>query len=889
MTLLRNIAGGIRSLFQKQHAERELDEELRGFMEMAAEESMKQGRSEKDALRAVRLERGSVEAAKEHVRSAGWESILETSWRDLCYGLRVLRKSPGFTIVAVLTLALGIGANTALFSVVNGVLLNPLPYPDPNELVELAEHSPQFGEFPISYPNFLDWVRENHAFQSLSAYRQNTFSLTGVGQPQRVKAAQVSASFFPLLGVKPVIGRNFTAVEDTRGAAPTVMLSESLWKTRFGGSPDILGKTITLDGVANTVVGVVPANFYFCCQSTNFHLGDVYTPIGAWAQADFYRRNYREGLFAVGRLRPGVTLAQAQADMDSIGHALSIAYPDADSRSGIWLAPLKSRWVVGIKPMLLMLLAAVGFVLLIACVNVANLLLARSTARTREFAIRAALGASHGRVVRQLLTESTLLSVVGGVLGLLLASWGTTAALRALPQALPRANDVGIDARVLLFTLAICILVGLLFGLAPALKTSKPDLRETLKEGGRGASGGHYRTQGVFVVSEIALAVVLLISAGLAIRSLARLWDVNPGFNSHDVLGFGVSLPASFAKQTPDEFRASLMRLRNTIATVPGVEAVSSEDGAVPFGGDSEIPFWIEGRAKPATQAQMALALLYLVTPGYLKVMQIPLLQGRFFTEQDNGRTPHVGVIDENFAKKYFKDENPIGKRIQFPEGKPIEVVGVVGHVMQWSLASPGLVQIALYIPVVQQSDSDIFENTAGFMVRTQTLKYANAEAIERAIEKANGEEIPSNFESMDAAISDSLTSRRFTMILLDVFAALALLLAAVGIYGVFAYSVEQRTHEIGIRITLGAQRRVILEMVLGQGAKLMLIGVTVGVAAAFGLTRFLSSQLYGVAATDPLTFSGVAILLALIALLACYIPARRATRVDPMVALRYE
>jgi predicted permease len=818
---------------------------------------------------------------------------MATLVQDLKYAVRMLARSPGFATIAVLTLALGIGANTALFSVVNGVLLNPLPYPHPNQLVEVAEHDPPFNESSISYPNFLDWVRDNHTFQTLAAYRPNSFSLTGAGQPQRVNVMQVSASFFPLLGVKPVIGRSFTADEDKRGAAPTVMLSEGLWKTKFWGSPDILGKSISLDGSAYTVVGVVPSSFYFCCESSDFVPGDVYTPIGAWANNSFYRRDDHMGVYGVGRLKPGVTLAQAQADMDSVGRALSIAYPDADSRSGIWLASLKDRWVVDIKPMLLVLLGAVGFVLLIACVNVANLLLARSTARTREFAIRAALGASQGRVIRQLLTESTLLSIAGGALGLLLASWGTGAALRALPQTLPRANDVGIDARVLLFTLGVCILVGVLFGLAPALKTARFDLQETLKEGGRGASGAKYRTQGIFVVSEIALAVVLLISAGLAIRGLARLWNVNPGFNPHNALGFAVALPPSMAKETPDQFRASLTQLRDTIAAVPGVTAVTSDDGAFPFAGDDEVPFWIEGQPKPTMRSQMDSALFYIVSPDYLKAMQTPLLRGRFFTEQDSAHAPKVAVIDDSFAKKYFSNENPIGQTINLPGfGKgtlQVQIIGVVGHVMQFSLESPGPVKIAICLPEVQLPDSDTRETLAGFLVRTQSPQYASIARIQSAIEKMNNEEIPFQIESMDDAISDSIASRRFTMILLGVFAALALLLASIGIYGVMSYVAGQRTHEIGVRVALGAQRRDVLRLVLGQAARMTLIGVGIGLAAAAALGPVLKSMLFGVSAVDALTYAAVAATISAVALAACYIPARRAMKVDPMVALRYE
>lgn len=810
--------------------------------------------------------------------------------QDIRYALRMLAKAPGFAAIAVLTLALGIGANSAIFSVVNGVLLNPLPYPNPNQLIEVAEKNALFSESSVSYPNFLDWAQQNHSFEALAAYRQNDASLTGSGEPLYVKSTQVSATFFPMLGVKPVIGRNFTAAEDKRGAAHVVMLSENLWKQKFGGSRDILGKVITLDGAGYNVIGVVPSNFYFCCQTTNFRFGDVYSPIGASDNKFFYSREDRMGTLAVGRLKPGVALAHAQADMDSVAHNLSLAYPAEDAKSGIALVPLKDRWVKEVKPILLLLLASVGLVLLIACVNVANLLLARSTGRAREFAIRAALGASQARVVRQLLTESTLLSVAGGALGLLLASWGTTAALHALPQALPRANSVGLDTRVLLFTLAVCILAGVLFGLAPALKTSHPDLHETLKEGGRGASGAKYRTQGIFVAVEMALAVVLLIGAGLAMRSLARLWNVNPGFNPHNVVDFGVALPSSLKTATPERFRASLVQLRDTIARVPGVEAVSSEDGAIPFNGDDEIPFWIEGRPKPAMQSEMDSTLFYLVSPDYLRVMQIPLLHGRFLAEQDSAHAPHVGVIDENFAKRYFPNEDPIGKTINFAAfNDPIQIVGVVGHVMQFGLAAPGPVKIALYVPEIQLPDADQGETIAGFLVRTQAPGYPSPKAIQDAVGKMNSEQVAFNFRSIDDAISDSLASRRFAMILLAAFAAVALLLSSIGIYGVISYVAGQRTHEIGIRLALGAQRRDILRLVLAQGTRLALIGVAAGIAAALGLTQLMSAILYGVSPVDPLTFGVVAMLLTSIALAACYLPARRAMRVDPMVALRYE
>ncbi|HKV28480.1 MAG TPA: ABC transporter permease, partial [Candidatus Acidoferrales bacterium] len=808
-------------------------------------------------------------------------------WQDFRYGLRMLAKAPGFTAVAVLTLALGIGANTAIFSVINGVLLNPLPYPHPNQLVTLGEKDPPFSESSISYPNFLDWVRLNHSFESLAAYRQNDFNLTGTGEPERVKVTQVSASFFSLLGVKPVIGRNFSAAEDQRGAAPTVILSEGFWRRKFGGSPRILGQMLTFDGVGYTVIGVIPSSFYYCCETTNFRLGDVYAPIGAWTNHWFYERLDHMGTYAVGRLKPGVTLEQARADMDGVARSLAAAYPDVDKKSGIAITSLKDRMVQEVRPTLILLLAAVGFVLLIACVNVANLLLARSAGRSREFAIRAALGASQGRVIQQLLTESTLLAIAGGALGLLLAAWGTEVALKVLPESLPRANNVGMDSHVLLFTLAICLLTGVLFGLAPAWKTSRPDLHETLKEGGRGASGARYGTQGIFVVAEIALGVILLVSAGLTIRSLVRLWNVSPGFDAHNVLGFGVALPPN--KDAGDKFRARLQQLRDTIAAVPGVEAESSEDGAIPMGGDDEVPFWLEGRPKPATQSEMDSTLLYLVSVDYLKVMRIPLLRGRFLTPQDTAHAPLVAAIDEKFAQKYFAGENPIGKRINIAAlNQQLEIVGVVGHVAQWGLDdnTSAPVKIQMYLPVAQLPDDNTAETIAGFVVRTQTPEYASAAAIQTAIEKMNSEQIAFDFKSMDAAISDSLAARRFTMILLGVFAVLALLLATIGIYGVMSYVAGQRTHEIGIRVALGAQRRDVMWLVLGHAARMTLIGVAIGLAAAAALTHWMKAMIFGISATDPLTFASVAVLLTVVALSACYIPARRAMRVDPMVAL---
>ncbi|MGB2656555.1 MAG: ABC transporter permease [Candidatus Acidiferrum sp.] len=820
---------------------------------------------------------------------------MRTLWQDLKYGLRMLAKSRGFTAIAVLTLALGIGANTSLFSVVNGVLLNPLPYPDPNQVVSVAGEAPGFGEASISYPDYLDWVRDNHSFSSLAAYKSfQDFGLVGRGQPQRISANYVTANFFATLGVTPLLGRNFTAAEDEPNGAPAVLLSGGFWKAKFASSPAIVGKTLNLDGTDYTVVGVLPADFYFCCRSMNFRLSDLYVPLGAYKSPLMQDRRTHPGIRAVGRLKQGVTLAQARADMDRIAGNLAAEYPEADKGAGISVVPVKEEMVRAIKPFLLVLLAAVGLVLLIACVNVANLLLARSTGRAREFAIRAALGASQGRVIRQLLTESLLIALAGGGLGLFLASWGTSAGLSVLPSTLPRAGDVRIDPRVLLFTLAVTLLAGILFGLAPALKTSHPDLHEALKEGGRGESGAKYRTQGVFVVVEMALAVVLLIGAGLAIRTLVGLWSIDPGFNPSNVLTFSVGFPSAVTEGDAAQIRAGARQLTDKIASVPGVSAVSMRNGAFPMSEESDLSFWLDGTPKPPNENSMLDGIWYDVGPDYLKVMHIPLLRGRFLNAQDDANSPAVCVIDEYLARTYFPHEDPIGKRLDFDVVyKQLEIVGVAGHVKQFGLdenaSSPVLPQ---FYTASQQLPDPLLKTlarVATYVVRTESAPGALAGSIRRAVSEFNGNAVFFGAETMDHIVSQSLAARRFAMILLAVFAGLALLLSSIGIYGVISYVVGQRTREIGIRMALGAQRSDVLKIVLGEAASLAVIGVVIGLVAAAGLTRLMAKIIYGVSSTDPLTFSLVAIVLTLVALAACYIPARRAMRVDPMVALRYE
>jgi predicted permease len=817
---------------------------------------------------------------------------METLWQDFRYGLRMLVKVPAFTAIAIVTLALGIGANTAIFSVVDGVLLNPLPYDHPENLVALYSGTNDFDRSSISYPNFLDWVHDNRSFSQMAAFRQDDFDLTGMGQPQRVAVEMVSANFFRVLGVKPELGRSFEAKEDQVGAPPVAMISGGLWAAKFGSSRDVIGRTMELNEKAYTIVGVVPGNFRY--QSGNFHTHtDVFVPIGQWDDSTFRDRRAAMGMDAVGRLKPGVTLGQAKSNMSAIAQHLAQAYPDADKGTGITLIPLKEDVTGQIRPFLLVLLSAVAFVLLIACANVASLLLARSTGRSREFAIRAAMGASPKRVVRQLLTESCLLSLTGGALGLALAAWGTKTVVHLIPEALPRADAIGLNPSVLLFTLGVSVLTGVVFGLVPALKSAQPNLAESLKEEGRGSSGVRHRTQRILVVVEMAMAVVLLIGAGLMIRSLGKLWSINPGFDPHNVLTFGVSSPEPLGA-TPAAIREAMRRIRDVMEQIPGVQSASLSVGSVPMNGDSELPFWLEGQPKPASDSDMKSSLFYAVQSDYLKIMRTPLLRGRFLTPQDNEHSPPVIVIDEQFARLAFGNQDPIGRRVNFDIlNTTPEIVGIVGHVKQWGLGddagSP--VQAQCYLPLSQIPDQflPLMSRGTGVLMRTAGPPLAQISAIRQGLTQYNSQLVTYNTETMDEIISESLAARRFSMVLLGIFAALALILSAVGIYGVISYIAGQRTREIGVRMALGAQPADVLRMIVGQGAALAMIGVGIGATVALGLTRLMGKMIFGVSAHDPLTYIGVAMLLSFVAVIACYFPARRATRTDPLVALRYE
>ena len=815
---------------------------------------------------------------------------MNTFWQDLRYGFRLLLKNPGFTVIAILTMALGIGVNTALFSVVNAVVLNPLPFPSPDRLVSLYTKTSEFNEGSISYPNFLDWQRMNRTLSTVAAYRGSDYSLTGIGQPEHLNGMMISADFFPLLGVQPILGRSFTNQEDLAGAAPVVLISEGLWKRRFTSSPKIIGTSIVLNDVARTVVGVYPSDLPMFDSS---YLPDVFVPIGQWADPFFLNRKISMGTQAVARLKPSVSVSQARSDLESVAASLASTYPDADKGSSITIVPLKDDIVGNVREILIVLLGAVGFVLLIACANVANLLLARSTGRAREFAIRVAMGAGQWRIVRQLLTESILLSLTGGILGLIIAKWGTGAVLASLPSTLPRQDTIHLDVHVLLFMLGVSLLSGVLFGLAPALRTLRPNLSRTLQEGGRGSSGARHRTQNILVAVEMALSMILLIGAGLMIRSLAVLWHSNPGFNPSHVLAFSVSLDKDQIS-TPAKGRQALRDIVAKFDSIPGIVGSSVMGGSLPMQGDSELPFWLEGQPKPSSQNAMPVALFYAIQPDYLNVMRTPLLRGRFINASDDANAPFALVIDTEFARLYFPGQDPIGKLVNLSLiDRQAQIVGVVGHVHHWGLADKthSKLQAEMYFSILQFPDQiySLLQGGIQMVVRTAGQPQAFEPALRDASEQLNPNEGVYRFQRMDEIVSNSISMQRFSLVLFGVFAVLALVLSSVGIYGVLTYVAAQRTHEIGVRMALGAQRDDVLRMVLLQGARVALIGVGIGLVAALGLTRLMSNIVFGVRPDDPLTFAGFSLLLLLVALVACYVPAHRATRIDPLVALRYE
>ena len=894
MKKLRAFLLRLRGMFRDQGADKEFAAELDSHIAMDIEDGVRAGLSSEEARRQALIRLGGLEQVTIAQRERRGLPFLETLGQDVVYGLRVLRKSPGFTVIAILTLTLGIGANTALFSIVNGVLLNPLPYPRPDELVTVHASKPNFDTGSISYPNFRDWQRDNQSLSALAISRSYGFVLTGAGEAENIPSEFVSSDFFPILGVKPILGRMFAPGEDEIGRSPVVLISAGFWARKFGLKPDVLGKTLTLDGRDFTIVGVIPDDFNLVVGS--FSASQIYAPIGQWRNTALKDRAAGLGIHGIARLKPGVTLEQAQADMINVSDHLAAEFPKEDHGIRAKLLPFRQSVVGDVQPILLALLAAVGFVLLIACVNVANLLLARSNARAQEFAVRIALGAGRVRVVRQLLTESTMLALSGGALGLALASWGTRAALKLAPRGLPRASEIHLSIPVLAFTLLLSLAAGILFGLLPALRISRENLQDTLKEGGRGPTGARQGTQRALVVFEMATALVLLSGAGLMIRSMVALSKVDTGFQPHGVLTVSLAAPPSLKGALENAVRAYTREVDRRIEQTPGVRAVSLLWGAFPMSYDDEDLFWLEGEPKPANQNDMHWAIRYIVEPGYLKAMGISLIRGRFFNENDDQHSPRVVVVDDIFARKFFGTADPIGKRIHLQNfDDAATVVGVVGHVNQWGLDSDTTnpLRAEIYESFAQLPPVQIarIPDGVGVVVGSSGDAWTPLKSIQESMRQMNRDEVVYDILPMDKVIADTLASRRFSMTLLAVFAGLALLLASIGMYGVISYLVGQRTQEIGIRMALGADRRNILRWVLGEGGKLAVLGAAAGLVAALALTQTMAhwSLIYGVHAYDPWTMAVVTILLMAVALVASYIPAMRATRIDPMRALRNE
>jgi len=868
----------LRNLFHKQREERELDEEVRASEQLLVDENIHAGMNPQEARRQARLELGGVEQVKEQVREIRAGHLLDALGCDVRYAARTMRRSPAFTTTAVLTLALGIGANTAMFSVVNAVLLRPLPYPDSDRLVQMWSTNPKANRWGMwtAYPRFEDWRRENTVFEEMATARTWVISIKGGDHPESLFGVMTSSQVFQLLRVQPMLGREFLPEEDQPGHDHVILLSYGLWQRRFGSDPAVIGRTVNVGQENYTVIGVMPADFRFSPDLRASYRVDAWLP-----PAPDPSRNERgsNNYYTFARLKPGVTLAQAQAEMDAINEGLAEKHSE-DRELGVKVVGWQRQVGSEVRPALLILLGAISLVLLIACANVANLLLARGAVRQREAALRQALGAGHGRLIRQFMTESMLLAVCGGVAGLLLAYEGLHLFIRLAPD-IPRLNETTIDPHVLIFSAVLTLGTGLIFGIAPALQGSRTDLQDSLKESGNRLTSGatRARARNVLVVAEMALALMLLAGAGLLVRSFVRVQQVDPGFNPKNLLTAFVMLPPS---KYPEPRRQAqfFYEVMERIASLPGVECAGGADSAPMLTNDTG-PVSIEGHpVEPEIQAERPK-----ITPDYFRAMGIPLLRGRTFAWADNEGSLPVAIISESAARQYWPDEDAMGKRVKLEDGSaPVwrQVIGIVGDVRQDSVVEAARPEV--YAPLLQAPVPYM-----ALIVRTRTPPAALTAAVRQAVMAVDKDQPLFQVETMQQVVDDSVAGRRFQMSLLAVFATIALGLAAIGIYGLMSYTVNQRTHEIGIRMALGAKRGEILHLVVRHGMMLAIVGVVLGTVGALLLTRFLSSMLYGVGANDPTTLLSVATLLIGVAALASYIPARRATRVDPMVALRYE
>jgi putative ABC transport system permease protein len=864
----------LRSLFRRKAAETELDDELRFHFEHLVEKYVSSGLAREEAVRRARLTFGGAEQVKEECREARGLHLVETFFQDVRYSLRMLRKSPGFTAVAGLTLALGIGANTAIFSVIDQVLLSSLPYPEPQRLVAITQND--------SLQNVIDIQKQTRTFAQGGGVNTESMDYTGGPEPVQVHAAYVNAGLLETLGVAPMLGRILLPDEDVKGGPFNVVVSHQFWQDFLSSDPRALGKTIRLSGNNYTVIGIMPAWFRLPRERADVFvsLWVAYPEAAAFRGVHFMKTYWR--------LKPGISLSQAQADLSAIDDRLAEKYPEEERGRQKLLAPLH-QWLVGdVRPALLVLFGAVGFVLLIACANFAGLLMARAIARRQEFVIRASLGAGRGRLIRQTLTESVVLASFGGAAGLLLAKWGTSFLVSLKPAELERYNGIHMDVHVFLFVLGISVLTGAAFGLIPAWSAARPDVAEVLKEGGRGSTAGPFShvLRQLLVTSEVALALILLVGAGLLIKGFSRLRSVDPGFNPTNVMTMHLQLPATRYAEIPPQtaFRRELLARLNAL---PGVEAAMVTD--IPLSGNYvSHNFVIDGRPPMPVGAEPEVQTLS-VMGDYLHVMQIPILAGRNFTAMDREGQPLVAIVNEELVRKFFPHDNPLGARIDWARRAGsrewMTIIGVAGDVKHSGLNQPP--DPAVYAPFSQSDEA--WRRWMTLALRTRGASAGLVEDVKKQVWSVDSQIPVSEIQSMDDLMAVSVAQERFNMLLLGIFATLALILAAVGIYGMMAYRVGRRMHEIGICVALGAQRRDVLRLVMGDGAKLAFVGIAIGIAGALALTQLMTKLLFAVKPTDPATFAIVAILLAVVALAACYIPARRALRVDPMAALRYE
>jgi putative ABC transport system permease protein len=878
--MLKDLFFRLRSVFRRETVESEMEAELRFHSERQLEKYLKTGMRRDEARRRVRMDFGGLEQVKEECRDARGVALLETVAQDLRYGWRTLLKSPGFAAAALFTLALGIGANTAIFSVVYGVLLQPLPFRDAARLVLLHETTPKVGDVSVSYPNFQDWRAQSHTFSEMAAVSNVGFNMAGASQPENIGGLAVSPNFLSMAGIRPVIGRGFTPDEEKAGTAPVLLLSYALWQSHFGGNRRVIGQTIRLDSRTVTIVGVLPRDFRW------IETCDVMEPIGVWAtnNSTVAERGDRGDLTVVGRLAPGARMEQARAEMDGIAARLARAYPEANDQCGVKLQPLRESFSGDARPSMLVLLGAAIFVLLVACANVANLFLMRGAVRAKEMALRIAIGASGGRIVRQILTESFLVAVLGGLAGVGLALAGIPAMARLIPADTLAGASVGMNGAVLLFSAGLVVLSVLAFGLAPALHSARGNVHADLKEGGKTTSGGgRNRWRGLLATSEIALALILLVGAGLMMKSLYRLLAVDSGFRPERVLKMEMSLRTAQYDKDPAVI-GFWQQVLERVRALPGVES-AAVGTAIPLTDDhSRTDITVEGMALPKP-SDYPHPDTHTVSPGYEKTLGIRVLRGRGFTDADRENAPRVALVSAIVAQRLFPGADPVGKRFSFGRNRVpqwLTIVGVLADTKMYGLANPARLEV--YVPFRQEAAHEMV-----LLAKSGMEPAALVSAIRGVVVSIDKEQPIFGIATMQDVVNASVSTRRVTLILLGLFSGLALVLAAIGIYGVISYSVAQRAREIGIRMALGAQRGDVLRLVLAQGGKISLAGIAIGTAASAGLTWLMAKLLYSVSAVDPATFTAVAFVLAVIAMVASYIPARRALRVDPLVALRNE